>query len=403
MSELMSGGSQTFRDLIHDVRTNLRTLGKRAVLTLLGVVIGSCSVVTLINIGHNAAEEAAAIFQGMSEDKLVTQDSNAADTRQTSPLPAGITQLRNKVPDLVNIAPVVLMGKSETFKGRDISIQLIGSTPPLKQALGLEVHEGRFLSEFDDQATHAVIGRQLADELSSAGTPVRIGDTLRVQHALFQVIGVLHPRFASAIAPFDPNTSMFIPLQGVSRLQAWAPVTHVFARAPGARPMGSVASDFKHGLRQLFPGQDIDVLVPQQIIVGLSQQFRTFTYLLAALAGISLITSGVGVMNVMLMSIAQRRREIGLRMAMGARPRDIRNLFMIEALTLTTLGALTGAILGVGLALIYARVSGWSFALSPMSVPLGIGSAIVVGMFFGLYPALSASRLQPVEALREDE
>lgn len=108
-------------------------------------------------------------------------------------------------------------------------------------------------------------------------------------------------------------------------------------------------------------------------------------------------------MNVMLMSIAQRRREIGLRMAMGARPRDIRNLFMIEALTLTTLGALTGAILGVGLALIYARVSGWSFALSPMSVPLGIGSAIVVGMFFGLYPALSASRLQPVEALREDE
>lgn len=245
----MSGGSQTFRDLIHDVRTNLRTLGKRAVLTLLGVVMGSCSVVALINIGHNAAEEAAAIFQGMGVDTLVAQVSNAADTRQTSPLPAGITQLRNKVPDLVNIAPVALMGNSVTFKGRDISIQLIGSTPPLKQALGLEVHEGRFLSEFDDQATHAVIGRQLADELSSAGTPVRIGDTLRVQHALFQVIGVLHPRFASAIAPFDPNTSMFIPLQGVSRLQAWAPVTHVFARAPGARPIGSVASDFKHGLK----------------------------------------------------------------------------------------------------------------------------------------------------------
>nr|WP_073525863.1 ABC transporter permease [Pseudomonas fluorescens] len=399
----MSGAGQTFHDLLHDVSTNLRTLGRRAVLTLLGVVMGSCSVVALINIGHNAAEEAAAIFQGMGVDTVVAQISNDAEITHAGPLTVEIAHLRRKVPELEDIAPVALMGNSVMFRGRDLTIELIGTTAPLKQALGLEMRKGRFLSAFDYKATHAVIGHQLADELSGAGEPVRIGDTLRVRHVLFQVIGILHPKFPSAIAPFNTNTSLFIPLEGISRLQAWTPVTHVFARAPGASPIDSVVSDFEHALSPLFPGQAIDVLVPQQIIDGLSQQNRTFTYLLAALASISLLASGIGVMNVMLMNISQRRREIGLRMAMGARPRDIRNLFMIEALTVTTLGALTGAILGVGLALLYARVSGWSFVLSPTSVPLGVCSAIAVGVFFGLYPALSASRLQPVEALREDD
>lgn len=403
MPALISGGGQTFRDLTHEVSTNLRTLGKRAVLALLGVVMGSCSVVALINIGHNAGEEAAAIFQGMGVDSVVAQISDDAGVRQNAPLPTAIAQLGQKVPELMNIAPIALMGNSVMFKGRTLHVELIGATTQLKEALGLELRAGRFLSALDNKATHAVIGHQLAEELSRAGMAVRIGDTLQVSHSLFQVIGILHPKPQSVITPFNVNTSMIIPLAGVNRFQAWAPVTHVFARTSEARPIARVAYDFQHALGQLFPSQDIEVSVPQQIIEGLSQQNRTFTLLLTALASISLIASGVGVMNVMLMNIAQRRREIGLRMAMGARPRDIRNLFMIEALTLTTLGALTGAILGVGLALIFARVSGWSFVLSPMSVPLGIGSAIAVGVFFGLYPALSASRLQPVEALREDE
>lgn len=403
MPALISGGRQTFRDLIHDVSTNLRTQGKRAVLALLGVVMGSCSVVALINIGHNAGEEAAAIFLGMGVDTVVAQISNDADRRQAAPLLTAIAHLGQQVPELMDIAPIALMGKSVMFKGQTLHVELIGATTQLKEALGLELRAGRFLSAFDNNATHAVIGHQLAEELSSAGRAVRIGDTLQVGHSLLQVIGILHPKPRSVITPFNVNTSLIIPLAGVNRFQAWAPVTHVFARASEARPIARVASDFQHALRQLFPSQNIAVSVPQQIIDGLSQQNRTFTYLLVALASISLVASGVGVMNVMLMNIAQRRREIGLRMAMGARPRDIRNLFMIEALTLTTLGALTGAILGVGFALLYARVSGWSFVLSPTSVPMGVCSAIAVGVFFGLYPALSASRLQPVEALREDE
>ncbi len=144
------------------------------------------------------------------------------------------------------------------------------------------------------------------------------------------------------------------------------------------------------------------VQVSQQVLDGLKRQTRTFTYLLAGLGIISLLGGGVGVMNVMLMSVAERRREIGVRMALGARQRDIRNLFLIEAVTLTAAGALSGAVLGVAAAYLYARFSGWTFSLAYAALPLGMGSTLLVGLFFGLYPAVSAARLQPVEALRDE-
>ncbi len=151
-----------------------------------------------------------------------------------------------------------------------------------------------------------------------------------------------------------------------------------------------------------MPKLDIAVQIPQQLLEGMAQQSRMFSWLLAGLGGISLLVGGVGVMNVMVMNVSERRREIGVRMALGARPRDIAGLFLLEAVVLSACGALIGAVCGVAAAWLFVFFSDWStFSLSILSLPLGIGSSLAIGLFFGLNPAMTAARLEPVQALRD--
>lgn len=172
-------------------------------------------------------------------------------------------------------------------------------------------------------------------------------------------------------------------------------------RAHAANDMNNLASRVREVLQQAHPSQQINIAIAQQMIDGMTRQARLFGYLLMALASISLAAGGVGVMNVMVMSVAQRKREIGVRMALGARRRDIRNLFLLEAFALSAAGAVLGALLGGGFSWAYAVLSGWNFTFAGSSLLLGIGSTLLVGLFFGLHPAMAASRLRPVEALRE--
>lgn len=173
-------------------------------------------------------------------------------------------------------------------------------------------------------------------------------------------------------------------------------------RAAAGQDMEHIAVETTKALGAQLTEHTVEIQIPQQMIDGMTRQSRTFAYLLLALGAISLVGGGVGVMNVMLMNVSERRREIGIRMALGARQRDIRNLFLLEAVTLTAVGALCGAVLGMGAAYLYAWLSGWQFSLAVSALPLGVGSTLLVGLFFGIYPAVSASRLQPVEALRDE-
>jgi putative ABC transport system permease protein len=202
--------------------------------------------------------------------------------------------------------------------------------------------------------------------------------------------------------PIQANDSVFLPQGSMRRIFPSPQIDNVVTRVAGGQNMEQVAAAMTQALKKILRGREVEVQVPQQIIDGMTRQSRTFGYLLMALGGISLVGGGVGVMNVMLMNVSERRREIGIRMALGARQKDIRNLFLLEAVSLTAVGALSGAILGVASAFIYARMSGWHFSLAGAALPLGIGSTLLVGLFFGLYPAISASRLQPVEALRDE-
>ncbi|AQT09825.1 putative ABC transport system permease protein [Pseudomonas protegens] len=393
---------QSASQLLHEAFVSLRTLGKRSILALLGIVIGSSSVVALINIGHNAAEDAAAIFQNMGTDTLVARFPASADSR--TPLPAALDTraLSQAVPSLINIAPTVLLSATLIRNGRSANASVVGATAELAPAMRLQLREGRFLSDFDQNEIYAVVGHQVAQTLGAAGAPLQLGDRVRINDYLFLVIGILQNQPSAVLVPIQANDSVFLPQGSMRRIFPSPQIDNVVTRVAGGQNMEQVAAAMTQALKKILRGREVEVQVPQQIIDGMTRQSRTFGYLLMALGGISLVGGGVGVMNVMLMNVSERRREIGIRMALGARQKDIRNLFLLEAVSLTAVGALSGAILGVASAFIYARMSGWHFSLAGAALPLGIGSTLLVGLFFGLYPAISASRLQPVEALRDE-
>ncbi|MCJ7958315.1 MULTISPECIES: ABC transporter permease [unclassified Pseudomonas] len=393
---------QSLSQLLHEAFVSLRTLGKRSVLALLGIVIGSSSVVALINIGHNAAVDAAMIFKDMGTDTLVAQFPPKGNSSAPMRASLDLEAVRDTVPGIAHIGALSVFGGPIVFHGRTANANLVGTTADIKDAMRLVVRDGRFLSPFDASETYAVIGDQLAQALGMPGDPLKPGDRIRINDYLFLVVGILHNQARAMLMPVQANESLFIPAEGMRRIYPTPQIGNVIIRATPGQDMERIARDASSALKRQLTDHDVDIQVPQQMIDGMTRQSRTFAYLLLALGAISLVGGGVGVMNVMLMNVSERRREIGIRMALGARQRDIRNLFLLEAVTLTAVGALCGAVLGMSAAWLYAWLSGWAFALAAAALPLGVGSTLLVGLFFGIYPAVSASRLQPVEALRDE-
>ncbi|MFT0477671.1 ABC transporter permease [Pseudomonas antarctica] len=393
---------QSLSQLLHEALVSLRTLGKRSVLALLGIVIGSSSVVALINIGHNAAVDAAMIFKDMGTDTLVAQFPPKGNSNTPMRASLDLEAVRRSVPGIAHIGALSVFGGPIVFHGRTTNANFVGTTADIKDAMRLVVRDGRFLSSFDANETYGVIGDQVAQALSTPGDPLKLGDRIRINDYLFLVVGILHNQPRAMLMPVQANESLFIPAEGMRRIFPTPQIGNVIIRAAPGENMERIAHDAASALKSQLTDHDVDIQVPQQMIDGMTRQSRTFAYLLLALGAISLVGGGVGVMNVMLMNVSERRREIGIRMALGARQRDIRNLFLLEAVTLTAVGALCGAVLGMTAAWLYAWLSGWAFALAAGALPLGVGSTLLVGLFFGIYPAVAASRLQPVEALRDE-
>ena len=393
---------QSLSQLLHEAFISLRTLGKRSVLALLGIVIGSSSVVALINIGHNAAVDAAMIFKDMGTDTLVVQFPPKGNNNVPMRTPLNLQAVREAVPGIAHIGALSLFSGPIVFHGRTANANFVGGTAEIPQTMRLELRQGRFLSSYDANETYGVIGDQVAQALGAPGDPVQLGDRVRINDYLFLIVGILHNQPRAMLMPVQANESLFIPAEGMRRIYATPQISNVIIRAAPGQDMEHIARAAADALQTQLTEHTVDIQVPQQMIDGMTRQSRTFAYLLLALGAISLVGGGVGVMNVMLMNVSERRREIGIRMALGARQRDIRNLFLLEAVTLTAVGALGGAVLGMTAAWLYAWLSGWAFALAVAALPLGIGSTLFVGLFFGIYPAVSASRLQPVEALRDE-
>lgn len=389
--------SQLLTESIH----SLRLLGRRSLLALLGIVVGSASIIALLNIGRNAADESIRAFNDLGTDTLVINFPHSPQNKHPLPSTLDIDALKQAVPAIGHIAPITIHSARVSLNGQFSEATLVGTTAGLAPALGLKIREGRFLSDFDHRETFVVLGARVARDLGAKGNPLQVGDLLRIENYLFQVIGIAESFPAGSLMPVAVDESVILPIEGMRRLRPAPEIGSVIGKVVATAELPATAKTLRNYLIGWLNGREVEVQIPQHLLDGLKRQANTFSYLLAGLGGISLLVGGVGVMNVMLMNVSGRRREIGVRMALGARPCDIRNLFLLEAGTLSVAGALLGALLGLVVAYGFTRVSGWQFSFAPESLLLGCGSSLLIGLFFGLYPAISAARMQPVQALRD--
>jgi putative ABC transport system permease protein len=411
-SDLGTGGislGESFRIAFATLASNK----VRTVLTALGVIIGVASVVALLAIGRGTQEQIAERITANGANLLTVRASNAAgggratltmEDAEALSDPANVPSAAHVSPESQGIASVVAGSESKTTI-------ILGVTAPYLEIHNNKIQYGSFIDE-SQQSSVAVLGARAATDLFGEGVDPT-GQNIRIRGQTFKVAGVLASKGASVFG-FDDD-AVLVPLQVAqrklfgNRVQGSGgklSVSSIVVQAANKDSIQAVTAEIEAALRTshdlpAYGGAD-DFTVDNQedLINTLTETSRTMTLYLGAIAAITLIVGGIGIMNIMLVSVRERTREIGLRKAVGARERDILTQFLIEALLLSTTGGLIGLLIGVLIA-VAANETGQSRALvSPESVALAVGFAMAVGLFFGIEPARRAAKLDPIEALR---
>ena len=385
------------RQLLAEASQSVRNLTQRALLTMLGIAIGSAAIVALLSLGQGAAEESLRSFESLGSNIGIA--SVSASITHPAPLDFDAAQARHVV-GIVDVAPLALLATKVQAQGKASDATVLGTQESIARIFNLRPIKGRFISDLDSRSTYAVIGSDVATALGIDGTGD--GHVIQINNYLFTVVGILAPQLPNPLLPTSVNQSVIVPLASMSRLQGAPEVSGMIFSSGSAADIVATASHFKEYLLSRFPSRTIEIQLPMQLLDGMRGQARNFSYLLAALGGISLLVSGIGIMNVMLMSIAERRKEIGIRLSVGARERDIRNLFFLEAVGLSIGGALAGVLLGLVTTYAYSAVVGWRFSVPMNALVAGLLSPVLVGIGFGLFPAIKAAKLQPLQILRDE-
>jgi len=391
------------RQAVSEVFRNLYAAKQRSLLALIGIVIGTGSVIAMINVGTIVQAEALRQFLAMGTDLMSVSLSGGGQRRGESELPMSVVErMPTELPAVTMAAPIYMGGGQASFRGRAAGGSMIGSTAALGDLVKMRAREGRLLSDFDNYEAFCVIGSGMAARLGANGPAPVAGDELRIGTYLFRIVGILEEQSFNPLVPFDVNSSIFLSPQNVKRSGGQARLNTILLRRDESIPLAEGTEAVQAYLAPHMRGAPVQVRSAEQLIATMNGQMQLYTLLLGAIGSISLIVGGVGVMNVMLVSVTERRREIGIRMAIGARRGNIRTMFFLESLILSMVGGTLGTAMGVGASAVFANFSGWQFALSPVAIPLGAGVSAAVGIFFGFYPAVQASRLDPIEALRSE-
>lgn len=401
------------------IRIALRALQRnklRAFLTMLGIIIGVAAVITMMSIGEGSKQSIQSSLSAMGTNMITVmpysdQPGPGGGVRLSAGSIQSLTlqdlqRLEKEVPDVTAFSPAVNSG-GEAIKGSsNWPTTIHGVSPAYFDIRKLEVKDGVAFSEDDVKASAKVclLGQTVVNNLFGNGANP-IGQVIRFNKIPMQVIGILVPKGQNTFGQ-DQDDIILAPYTTVQkRILATAYFQTIYASARSEDVSDMATEQISKVLRsshRLRPGQDDDFMVRTQaeLIKTLSSTSGMLTMLLTAVAGISLVIGGIGIMNIMYVSVTERTREIGLRMSIGARGKDILSQFLIEAVLISITGGLIGVSLGVSASLLISSLLHWPTIISESSIVLSFLVCAFTGVFFGYYPALKASRLDPIEALR---
>ena len=392
--------------LVESLREAARSLQRarlRTALGLIGISIGIASVIAMVSAGEIATAEARKQFEAIGTDIVVVRP----DSGRRGP---GIRledalALAEGVPAISEAAPVVEGGGGFVHAGRRVGSGIMkGVSASFADLTKLELAKGRFLSDLDAGSKWCVVGAKVAAAIRRAGTLEVLDAEIEIDGRFYTVAGVLESQEENFALPVqvDADDSVFVPVVTAWRVVPNAKIGVIVARAsPGVHHRHAVA-EVEAWFKNREPRVPLQVTSAEQLIRQMEAQLDLMTLLLGAIGSISLVVGGIGVMNIMLISVTERRREIGVRRALGASGGDIMGQFLLESVILTLAGGLVGLVLGTGATWGICKYTEWEFFVSTLSVLVGLGVSSAVGVFFGLQPAHQASRLDPIVALQGD-
>ncbi|MFN8411562.1 MAG: ABC transporter permease [Anaerolineales bacterium] len=392
----------------------------RSVLTMLGIVIGVATVVALLSIGKGATASITSSIQSNGSNLLTVSPGK----QQAGPRIGGSQQAsylyysdyellqRSLTTNVAAIVPVYRSSYLVKYGNESFSVNVTGVTKEYQETNSYKIANGRFISDGDNksQMLVAVLGSQTATDLFGGLNP--IGKTISVKGVKFEVVGVLEAKGSSGFNG-SADEAVFIPLEtGYTKLFGSTAtyndkkiVNSISVSVKTSEAMDTVSAQIKFLIRRAhkltFSDElDFNVLSQADLLSTLTSVTQILTTFLGAIAGISLLVGGIGIMNIMLVSVTERTKEIGLRKAVGATKNQILTQFLIETMTLSVLGGIIGILLGVGLALLFKATGLIASVITADSILLAFTFAMAIGVFFGLYPAYRAANLHPMVALR---
>jgi putative ABC transport system permease protein len=397
----------------------LRVNALRSLLAMLGVIIGVGSVIVMVSVSAGAKQKVEQVIANIGANMLtVRAGTGDRRPRQQGEDPAtpltdrDVEALKTEVPGLAAVAGYMRYNKPVVYGNANWTTGIIGASAAYLEVRDWSVAEGREITEADVRggAKVALLGETVREHLFGDVSP--LGATVRIANVPFEVVGVLGRKGESAWGT-DQDDQVLVPLTTArkrlfgSRVTVRDSVQLILAEAANAAALGPAQAEIEVVMRArhriaVGAADDFYVRNATEQVNARNETSSQLGLLLAATAGISLVVGGIGIMNIMLVAVTERTREIGLRMALGARRRDIRNQFLVEAVVLCLTGGLIGLACGVAVTVLIARGGEFPVVIEPAIVLAAVGSSALVGMFFGLYPAHRASRLNPIEALRHE-
>lgn len=386
---------------VKEAVVSLYAAKQRSFLALIGIVIGIGSVIAMLSVGTIAKRQSLERFRELGTDYLTIQVRSLGPDglsgirlEDAVGLPDGASSIAGAAPWSRGQAAILYAGK------KIANAPVLGVTGAFLELNRLRLEDGRAISDLDFRRAHCVIGARIASSLRSAGAKKQVGEPIRLKDRICTVVGVLRSSPRWGMQPFDANRAVMIPVSTAQRLFPGRGVNQIVARMKPEVHHKAATKEVRDYFRARAPRKAVTVQSAQKLIEQMQRQTQTFALLLAAIGSISLIVGGVGVMNVMLVSVTERRKEIGIRRALGARRFDIQSQFLTESVVLSLIGGVFGIGVGVGGTWAFCYFSGWQFLVDPVAAALGFVVSFCVGVFFGLQPARQAARLDPIAALR---